>query len=107
MIEMTDEELKNTADGFNIGDPVKADAHMIRYCPGCSMLSAISHGTVVGKTRNEKNQHYFLNIKWIAAAMWRQVQILSASSIDLLGAAEQKSYPKQKLRTLAFECFCP
>ena len=26
------EELKNTADGFNIGDPVKADAHMIRYC---------------------------------------------------------------------------
>ena len=62
-IELNDEELEKVVGGFEIGDHVRANARMIRYCPGCGKLAMYSYGTVVGKTWYERDQLYFLDIK--------------------------------------------
>ena len=61
--ELSDEELDQVVGGVSVGDRVKMDSYMVRYCPGCGKLAMYSYGTIVGKTWYEREQHYFLDIK--------------------------------------------
>ena len=62
--ELNDEELENVAGGFEIGDHVVANSYTISYCPGCSKLAMYAYGTIIGKRWDEREQHYWLELKY-------------------------------------------
>ena len=49
--------------GVSVGDRVKVNARVIRYCPGCNRLAPIVTGTVVDKMYYEKGGYYLVNVK--------------------------------------------
>lgn len=61
--ELNDDELDSVVGGVNVGDSVKVDSKMIRYCPGCGKLAMVFTGTVVGKTYYEKGGFYFFDVR--------------------------------------------
>lgn len=61
--ELSDDELDQVVGGVSVGDRVKADARMVRYCPGCGKLASSVTGEVVGKTYYEKGGYYFVDVK--------------------------------------------
>lgn len=61
--ELSDEELDNVVGGVSVGDRVKVDSHMVRYCPSCGKLASVVTGTVVSKTYYEKGGCYFVDVK--------------------------------------------
>ena len=71
--ELSDEELDQVAGGVSVGDRVKMDSYMVRYCPGCGKLASIVAGTVVGKMYYEKGGYYFVDVRsdCCGHAMWK------------------------------------
>jgi len=61
--ELSDDELDNVVGGVSVGDRVKLDSRMVRYCPGCGKLASIVTGTVVGKMYYEKGGYNFIDVK--------------------------------------------
>ena len=61
--ELSDDELDEVVGGVSVGDHVKMDSCMVRYCPGCGKLASVVTGTVVGKTYYEKGGYYFVEVK--------------------------------------------
>lgn len=55
--------LDQVVDGVSVGDHVKMDSRMVRYCPGCGQLTSVVSGTVVGKMYYEKGGYYFVDVK--------------------------------------------
>jgi len=62
-LELSDEELDNVVGGVSVGDNVKMDSRMVRYCPGCGKLASIVTGTVIGKMYYENGGCYFVEVK--------------------------------------------
>jgi len=63
--ELNDEELENVVGGFEIGDHVVAHSYSLTYyCPGCGKLATYAYGTVIGKEWYEREQHYWLIVKY-------------------------------------------
>lgn len=60
--EISDEALKQVIGGVSVGERVKVDAQMVRYCPGCGKLATIVFGKVAGKMHYEKRKCYFADV---------------------------------------------
>ena len=60
--ELSDDELDQVVGGVSVGDRVKMDSRMVRYCPGCGKLASVVYGTVVGKMYYEKGG-FFLYVE--------------------------------------------
>lgn len=61
--ELSDDELDRVVGGVSVGDRVKMDSRMVRYCPGCGKFASVVTGTVVGKMDYEKGGFYFVDVK--------------------------------------------
>lgn len=61
--ELSDEELDQVVGGVSVGDNVKMDSRMLRYCPGCGKLASIVTGTVISKMYYEKGGYYFVDVR--------------------------------------------
>lgn len=46
--ELNDEALDKVVGSIDVGDRVKVNAGMVRYCPGCGKLATKFTGKVVG-----------------------------------------------------------
>ena len=61
--ELNDEEPDRVVGGVSVGERVKMDSRMVRYCPGCGKLASVVTGTVIGKMYYEKGGYYFVEVK--------------------------------------------
>lgn len=61
--ELNDDQLDSVVGGVDVGDRVKVNAHVIRYCPGCQKLASVFTGKVVEKLYYEKGGYYFYEVK--------------------------------------------
>lgn len=61
--ELSDEELDQVVGGVSVGDNVKMDSRMLRYCPGCGKLASIVTGTVISKMYYENGGYYFVDVR--------------------------------------------
>lgn len=46
--ELNDDELKNVAGGYGVGDTVRCQGKMLNYCPSCGRLLMDYEATITG-----------------------------------------------------------